>query len=113
MSDELLNMHSTNAVQKTLKEAKELRDRIFTWTDEAVDEIRAAGLFVIRNENRPDWLAIFRSTYALAKGWRSKLKRVTPAAEATTPVRLPKCLEPISAPIFLASEARSTRPRPP
>ena len=85
MSDEVLKVHATESVAKTLDEAKALRDRVYTWTDFAVDEIRAAGLYVLRNENRPDWLAQFRSRYAIAKVRRSREKRTTAATNAANP----------------------------
>ncbi|MBI3074529.1 MAG: hypothetical protein HYY84_20645 [Deltaproteobacteria bacterium] len=83
MSDEVLKVHATESVAKTLDEAKALRDRVYTWTNLAVDEIRAAGLYVLRNENRPDWLAQFRSRYALANKRRNRLKKAV-APGATT-----------------------------
>lgn len=86
LSDEVLKVHATESVAKTLDDAKALRDRIYTWTNIAVDEIRAAGLYVLRNENRSDWLAQFRSRYAIARVRRSREKRTTtPATNAANP----------------------------
>jgi hypothetical protein len=87
-SDELLKVRAANTTESVLTEAKALRDRIFTWTDTAVDEIRAAGLYVLRNEGRADWLAKFRSRYAISKARRNRAGRTTSAvaaANATTP----------------------------
>jgi hypothetical protein len=73
-SEELGRVRSSNTAQKTLNESKELRDQVFTWTNQAIDELRAAGLYLFRND-KASLLALFRSRHAIARGRRHRSNR--------------------------------------
>ncbi|MBI3070757.1 MAG: hypothetical protein HYY84_01390 [Deltaproteobacteria bacterium] len=88
MREELLKAHAVAAAdnaaaQTSMSDAKRVRNRAFTWVDEALAEIRGAGLYVLRNENRPDWLAAFRSRYVVERKRRSRANKTGATAPPT------------------------------
>ena len=88
-ADSLLALHATvtgerAGTSKAAAEAKDLRDRAATYLDEAVDEVRAAGLYAFRNDSDGARLALFRSAAAIQKG-RRKRAAAKKASNSTSP----------------------------
>ncbi|MBI3070569.1 MAG: hypothetical protein HYY84_00440 [Deltaproteobacteria bacterium] len=72
LATEVLTGHAAATTKKVSTEAKSIRDRAFTHLDDAVDEVRAAGLFAFRRDADSSRLAKFRSAYAIRRERRRK-----------------------------------------
>ncbi|MBI3071381.1 MAG: hypothetical protein HYY84_04555 [Deltaproteobacteria bacterium] len=88
IADEVQKGHAEATTKKALDDKKDLRNRAFTYLDEAVDEVRAAGLFAFRRDADATRTSLFRSAYALRRGRKSRA--AAPAsASASAPATAP------------------------
>ncbi|MBI3071760.1 MAG: hypothetical protein HYY84_06480 [Deltaproteobacteria bacterium] len=97
VADAVTKLHATVAADRAenrsaSSEAKDLRDRAATYLDEAVDEVRSAGLYAFRNDSDTARLAQFRSVASIQRARRRHAAKkasdstpIAPAAPATAP----------------------------
>jgi hypothetical protein len=82
---EILKAHAEAATKKASNDKKDLRNRAFTYLDDAVDEIRAAGLFAFRRDTDSVRTGLFRSAYALRRGRKGRAAATSAPATASAP----------------------------
>lgn len=98
LATEVLKGHAAATTKKASSDKKDIRNRAFTYLDEAVDEIRAAGLFAIRRDADSSRLSLFRSVYAIRRDRRHRAA-ASASASVSAPVSAPATASaPASAP---------------
>ena len=86
LATEVLTGHAAATTKKVSIEMKEIRDRAFTHLNDAVDEVRAAGLFAFRRDTDSSRLAKFRSAYAIRRESRRKTRSAASALSSNAAV---------------------------
>jgi hypothetical protein len=73
-------------VDASLDRAVDVRNRAFTYADEAIDEVRAAGRFAFAGDADGRTIAMFRSSYALKRGRRTRAAKEANSSNVSKPL---------------------------